>query len=95
MTDDRHRYFPATDLHGRLRAILSRWRALEEARGGAEGAVYGQCANDLEEIMEECGVELGGPAEHPDARKPRREICLAHMEPEPCSTCAAYIAAGL
>jgi hypothetical protein len=22
-------------------------------------------------------------------------VCLAHLEPEPCATCAAYIAAGL
>jgi hypothetical protein len=25
----------------------------------------------------------------------RTETCLAHLEPEPCQTCAAYIAAGL
>lgn len=24
-----------------------------------------------------------------------REICLAHLQPEPCSQCAAYVAAGL
>jgi len=23
------------------------------------------------------------------------QICLAHLEPEPCETCGAYIAAGL
>ncbi len=25
----------------------------------------------------------------------QREICLVHLLPEPCPTCAAYIAAGL
>lgn len=24
-----------------------------------------------------------------------QEVCLAHLEEEPCQTCAAYIAAGL
>lgn len=24
-----------------------------------------------------------------------RSICLAHLQPEPCPTCASYIAAGL
>lgn len=38
-------------------------------------------------------------AEHPPESEMRIlgpvDLCLAHMLPEPCPTCAAYIAAGL
>lgn len=27
--------------------------------------------------------------------RPPRRVCLAHVEVEPCQTCAAYIAGGL
>lgn len=30
-----------------------------------------------------------------DAERDPREVCLAHLQPEPCSQCAAYVAAGL
>ena len=45
-----------------------------------------------DEHVHGCYADYGtcdSPTEHP------RRTCLAHSEPEPCQTCAAYIAAGL
>ena len=33
--------------------------------------------------------------EHDYVEERPREVCPAHLEPEPCSTCSAYVAAGL
>ena len=52
---------PKDDLPTRLRLLLRRWKAKEglgrDFPDSPKGAIYRQCAIDLEEVMEECGVK--------------------------------------
>lgn len=48
---------PATDLHARLRLLVREWRS-RTAKMGAGYSIFGRCATALEEVMQECGVEV-------------------------------------
>ena len=71
-------------------------------RGGTISSKGRECKHDVcshcqEGISGDACPKCGAlpPPREPRAREPFREVCLAHLEEEPCQTCAAYIAAGL